>query len=373
MLNFQQLYGELESALQLSKDAKVARMKDEIFSRAERNVPNYNVGDQEVLFAGEGKYGRPPKGTQKKALRIGKLKRKVEPLEISGCFHCGDPNHMVKDCKVPLNVARAAANKLEYFAKREATAPYSTHLLLAELCRQMDIDVPSDKEGLNDDEGSDRQIFESLLETSEDANLQFVHDCMGTDCNDDDESVSIVFAKNEDFISIRCVCSNDQANPPFQGACVDTGAQKSIIGKPQALAYCKLANVKILPNYSRRRFKFGEQSFPYTGVIQVRIPLSTLEFLEYKIPVVDVDIPLLLGLELLVKFNANIDVGNMRLSAGNGHWPIPMVHKMGYIYVTWSKSALLYTTEELRKVHRHFSIRSHSASSLYFDERSRLV
>lgn len=82
-----------------------------MFSCAKGNVPYYKAGDRDLLFAGQGKYGLPSVAAQKKAHRIGKLKRKVELLEISGRLNCEDPNHMVKECKLPLNAAQPVAKK----------------------------------------------------------------------------------------------------------------------------------------------------------------------------------------------------------------------------------------------------------------------
>lgn len=119
-LNFQQLYGELEAALQLSKDAKVARMKEEVFSRAQKKGLGYNGDNTGILFAGQVRYGREPSWNKSKVssnrrVGAGTTNGKVsfDPLSVAGCFNCDEHDHMIKDCPHPLNAARAAVNKLE--------------------------------------------------------------------------------------------------------------------------------------------------------------------------------------------------------------------------------------------------------------------
>ena len=117
-LNFQQLYGELESQLQLSREAEMARLKDEIFSRNRNRHLDHQEDVPGILFTGQGRYARRPstvrlnRPTKTSSVPPGKREGRFDPLTVAGCFNCGDPGHMVKNCNSPLNVAGAAAGRL---------------------------------------------------------------------------------------------------------------------------------------------------------------------------------------------------------------------------------------------------------------------
>lgn len=71
---------------------------------------------------------------------------RFDPLSVLGCFNCGC-NHLLKDCDKPLNVAKAAAKKMEYYAKRAVSKPIAVHQVLADLCQQLD-----ERDGSQNDE-----------------------------------------------------------------------------------------------------------------------------------------------------------------------------------------------------------------------------
>lgn len=85
----------------------------------------------------------------------------------------------------------------------------------------------------------------------------------------------------------------------FQGACVATGAHHCVIGRKQAKAYCKSRGCKIKLLKSNPDFRFGDASFRSMGPLPVRIPTLDSSFIEHKFYVVDAEIPMLLGLDLL--------------------------------------------------------------------------
>ena len=47
----------------------------------------------------------------------------------------------------------------------------------------------------------------------------------------------------------------------FQGVCIDTGAQASVVGKDQAKAYCHDSGVTFKISPSNTEFKFGDGYF----------------------------------------------------------------------------------------------------------------
>lgn len=60
------------------------------------------------------------------------------PLSLQGYFNCNSPDHMIRDRPRPINTARAAVRRLDYKKKRKTEN--SVHVVLAELCRQVEID-----------------------------------------------------------------------------------------------------------------------------------------------------------------------------------------------------------------------------------------
>ena len=123
-LTFQQLYSELEAALQLDKESKLAIIRDRA-QLDQRQVPH--DGSIGILFTGQGRYynnalypsARDSTRTQRcfsgRAFRspsTTKPKGNFNPLSVSGCFICGG-NHLLRDCTLPLNTSRAATRKME--------------------------------------------------------------------------------------------------------------------------------------------------------------------------------------------------------------------------------------------------------------------
>jgi hypothetical protein len=61
----------------------------------------------------------------------------------------------------------------------------------------------------------------------------------------------------------------------FEGAAVDTGAQRSVIGLKQAYAYCRMMKVKMEFHTSHRSFRFGSTICQGMGSINIIIPVPT--------------------------------------------------------------------------------------------------
>ncbi len=99
--------------------------------------------------------------------------------------------------------------------------------------------------------------------------------------------------------------SKDQREPSkrlgghFQGACLDTGTQQSVIGRRQARAYCKHHQLKFKLKPSHTRFKFGDGTYSPLVSIQIRIPTPNASFLKIEMDAVEADAPMLLGLDIM--------------------------------------------------------------------------
>lgn len=62
------------------------------------------------------------------------------------------------------------------------------------------------------------------------------------------------------------------SNLVFDGVCVDTGAQVSVCGRRQAMAYCKNMQIPFSTRPSTMTFKFGDVVSPSIGVMKFRFP-----------------------------------------------------------------------------------------------------
>ena len=136
-----------------------------------------------MLYTGQGRYGRKPSQVNtrgRRAVSSGTISKvpNFDPPSVSGCFHCGNPNHILKDCPNPLNVAKAASSKLEYNAKKKRAMSTNVQLVYAEVCYQMDNSLQVNDTHHNSSPESDgsggtipeKDLFESALE---DVNVNF--------------------------------------------------------------------------------------------------------------------------------------------------------------------------------------------------------
>lgn len=77
--------------------------------------------------------------------------------------------------------------------------------------------------------------------------------------------------------------------------------------------------------------------------------------LSFDVEVVDIDIPLLQGLEFLDAFMMTIDLTIASSLARDEGWDIPLLLKGGHLYITWDAGSVeLFSEEKLRRVHLHF-------------------
>lgn len=109
--SFQQLYGELESALQLHPEGTATsnRSADESFKQ-----------DETFGFVRLGRYKRRRFANSAGGVRAHGGRN---PLDIAGCFNCDSKTHMARDCPSPLNLPRAAKRKLEFLRRKKARFP----------------------------------------------------------------------------------------------------------------------------------------------------------------------------------------------------------------------------------------------------------
>lgn len=144
------------------------------------------------------------------------------------------------------------------------------------------------------------------------------------------------------------------SNNQFRGGCLDTGAQRSVIGLKQAKAYYNTIGTKMKPKKSSSSFRFGDGVHNSLGIIQFRIPLPNRDYLHIDVDVVMPDVPLLIGLDILDQEQLIPNNVENELQSSIYGWSIPIKRKHGHLYITWNENICLFTRQELLKMHRNF-------------------
>lgn len=140
----------------------------------------------------------------------------------------------------------------------------------------------------------------------------------------------------------------------FIGACLDTGAQRSMCGLNQAIAYDTLHPGWLSEHETAIKFKFGEQVAKSIGKIQIKFRIDQHNHLDLMIDVVHVDIPLIIGLDILRSRKLLVNYVHNTLIYCNEKVNRPITFKYGHVFVEWDQSEILFTSEELTRFHLHF-------------------
>lgn len=142
----------------------------------------------------------------------------------------------------------------------------------------------------------------------------------------------------------------------WRGACLDTGAQRTVIGREQARAYSKFLGykrMKLIP--SRAKFRFGTDRQQSLGKMPIRVPVKGGSMMMIMAEVVPIDVPFLLGLDVLDKFQLVVDNVDMVLDCRVNQQRLPIVRKGGHLYLEWGAAdKIFFSRDQLTKLHRGF-------------------
>lgn len=153
----------------------------------------------------------------------------------------------------------------------------------------------------------------------------------------------------------RCLLTRNPDTTRFEGACLDTGATRTVIGEGQACAYARLTGGTGAIDPARpTRFLFGGVVTPSLGTVNVRVPIATELYAPLRVHVVALDIPLLIGLDSLEMLRLYVNNVKDRLKCDARGISTPLVRKKQHLYLEWDE-VVHYTTTELRRLHRHFA------------------
>lgn len=89
-------------------------------------------------------------------------------------------------------------------------------------------------------------------------------------------------------------------------------------------------------------------------MMNIRMRIRDGYYLNFWIDVVDADVPLLIGLELLDKHELVVDNVDNLLVSKLGGWTIPIFRTHGHLFIKWDAKEVMYTWTELERLHLHF-------------------
>lgn len=140
----------------------------------------------------------------------------------------------------------------------------------------------------------------------------------------------------------------------FQGAAMDTGAQKPVIGLEQAEAYCRELGLDLNLAPTNSTFVFGDHACRSLGRLNIIIPTPTSN-IAISTHVVGAGIAFLIGLETLDRCKWNVLTTENRLHSVVENWYMPLVRKLGHILLPWvNKFKVYYSRQQLLNMHLHF-------------------
>lgn len=153
---------------------------------------------------------------------------------------------------------------------------------------------------------------------------------------------------------LECLVETAAETDVFQGACLDSRAERTVMGWQQAAAYARFSGMELLLDESGSVvFRFGGTEYPSQGKLHVRVPLANDLHLPLDVDVVDLNIPFLFGLDTMDANKMYLDNVSNKLVCASYQVSVPVVCKHGHAYREWAKDTL-YTMAEVNRLHRHF-------------------
>ena len=145
-----------------------------------------------------------------------------------------------------------------------------------------------------------------------------------------------------------------ESHPRYLGACLSSGATVSLISYEQAEGYCEMLEIPLSINPRKgRTFKLGSLMEPSIGTTKIRVPYREGLFMDLDLDVVDINFPLLLGLDKLDQYKCYVNNVENIMVCVQPRWQHSITRKLGHLFYGWFIN-VLYTDNELRRINRHF-------------------
>lgn len=150
----------------------------------------------------------------------------------------------------------------------------------------------------------------------------------------------------------KCLFTGGAGTTRFEGACLDTGATRTVVGRPQADAYSRLnRGTASISAGAPANFLFGGVASPSLGTIDIRVPLGDGHYTTLAVDVVEIDVPFLLGLDTLDALSLYVNNVDKKLECDDRGIAMPLYRKGKHLYLEWDDT-VHYTTSELERLHK---------------------
>ena len=89
--------------------------------------------------------------------------------------------------------------------------------------------------------------------------------------------------------------------------------------------------------------------------MQIRFPINSVSYFHYETDVIELDVPLLFGLDSNQRYQVSVDEVHQYAKHEDFEWKVPLVHKLGHLFREWPSTDVLHTRTELEQLHRRFA------------------
>lgn len=135
----------------------------------------------------------------------------------------------------------------------------------------------------------------------------------------------------------------------FLGYCLDSGAARSVVGRAQYNALCRELGHNLRIETSMTMLWFGHSRFLSAAKFITRLRVQPDSFLDFQVEILNGDFSLLVGLEVMIKHEINLDLGRHELSDTTGLWSLPIFYLKGHAFVRDAVCQILFTRPSWRK------------------------
>ena len=127
--------------------------------------------------------------------------------------------------------------------------------------------------------------------------------------------------------------NSDERMKDWQGACIDSGLKRTVIGLRRAQAYCIFVGCKFNRKASFNGYRFGVDVQKSIGSTSIGILFLKDGFLPIEGEVVRANLPFPLGLDLLDKLELYPDTTRNILISSLGNVSVQVVRMFGHVYL----------------------------------------
>lgn len=136
----------------------------------------------------------------------------------------------------------------------------------------------------------------------------------------------------------------------LQGACIDTGAVRSVYENQQARAHCRESGVTFNLKPSSATFRFQVIIYKSEGRLKIRIPGDHYGFIKFDVDFIPADAPLLIELQELEKEGLPLNYLDNVLEHKPYGYTLPITYKNGHIFIAW-KTNNVFSRKQNYSVH----------------------